>query len=124
MTTQEMFLDSLSDAISDAINQLGGAKRVGTMLWPEKSAREAGNQLLNCLNPDHAQKLSLEQIDFIVGEARKKDVHSVAVYIADKYCYEPPKPITKESLKADIDRQLGNKLSEIEDLVRQLKKLK
>ena len=75
MNQNQLFIDSLSDALEEIITQLGGYKKVGSMLWPEKTIREAGNQLSNCINPEHQQKLSLDQIDFLLSESRKKNIH-------------------------------------------------
>lgn len=118
-----MFVDSFSDSIGNAINQLGGPKKVGLMLWPEKSAREAGNQLLNCLNPDHQQKLSLEQIDLIICEARKNSIHDIHKYMCDRYGYEF-KPITKESIKADIQKQMNAAITDIRGLLEKWEQIK
>ena len=123
MTNQELFIESLSDAINAAVMQLGGVKKVGTMLWPEKSAREAGSQLLNCLNPDHAQKLSLEQIDFLIDTARKHNCHDIHKYVCDHYGYEF-KVITKESIKLDIQQQINVGLADLKGLLDRLEKLR
>lgn len=123
MTNQELFVESLSDAISNAVNQLGGVKKVGAMLWPEKPIREAGNQLLNCLNAEHAQKLSLEQIDLILIAARKNNVHDVHKYLCDRHGYEF-KPITKEAIKLDIQQQLNSTVGEIKSLLDRWEKIK
>ena len=104
MKQNQLFIDSLSDAITDLVNQCGGVKKMGSLLWPEKTVRDAGSQLLNCLNPDHAQKLSLEQIDFLFDVARKETVHVVPQYIGNRYGYKVL-PVEPEDEKAELQRK-------------------
>ena len=122
---QELFNETLSDAFQDLINQLGGAKKVGAELWPEKLIRDAGNQLLNCLNPDHAQKLSLEQIDLIFSMAKKESSHVLAKYIGDMYGYKFI-PIEPEDEKAELQHayiKATNQMKQIADRMQQIDKL-
>lgn len=120
---KELFVETLAEALESAIAQLGGNKRVGTMLWPEKPALEAGKQLANCLHHDHAQKLSLDQIDFIVAKARAKEIHDVHKYLCDTHNYKF-EPISKESIKADIQTQINSNLGEIKTLISRLESIK
>ena len=104
MRQNQLFIESLSDALHEAVREMGGHKTVGNLLWPEKPIREAGNQLGNCLNPDHSQKLSLEQVDFIFSEARREGIHVIAQYIAKHYGYKLI-PVHKEDEKAELQRE-------------------
>ena len=119
MTQSQMFIDSLADAIQEAVQQLGGAKKVGSELWPEKSIRDANNQLLNCLNPDHAQKLSLEQVDFIFGLARKEGAHVIPQYIAQKYGYQIT-PIEPEDERAQLQREYIQAVEALQSITNRL----
>ena len=122
---QELFNETLSEAFHELINQLGGVKKVGAELWPEKLVREAGNQLLNCLNPEHAQKLSLEQIDLIFLMARQSDCHVIAKYIGDVYGYKFM-PIEPEDEKAELQHayiKATQDLKKIADRMQQIDKL-
>lgn len=38
------------DAAKDAVKALGGAKKVGPLIWPDKAPETAARHLLDCLN--------------------------------------------------------------------------
>ncbi len=99
----ELFIETLSEALTDLVNQLGGAKKVGGMFWPEKTMDKARGKLLDCLNPDHSQKFSLEQIDFLIEEARKQNVHTMPAYIGYK-CGGKWIPVEPEDELAQLQR--------------------
>lgn len=69
MQQDSLFHEDIYDALGTDIKHIGGAKKVGVMLWPEKSADKAGENLNNCLNRTRPEKLDPEQIMFIVREA-------------------------------------------------------
>ena len=119
---QQLFNETLTDALTDLVNQLGGAKKVGKELWPEKMVREAGNQLLNCLNPEHAQKLSLEQIDLILSMAKQKNCHTIAKYIGDRYGYKFI-PIKPEDEKAELYHAFIKATEDMQVITKRMEKL-
>ena len=119
---QELFNETLSDALHDLINQLGGAKKVGAELWPEKLIRDAGNQLLNCLNSEHAQKLSLDQIDLILTMAKQKNCHTIAKYIGDTYGYKFM-PIEPEDEKAELQHAFIKTGEQMTNIIARMEKL-
>ncbi len=62
MQAEMPFFDSPEDAIRNAVQQLGGAKQVGPLLWPDKSVDAASRLLLDCLNQSRAEKLEISQV--------------------------------------------------------------
>ena len=118
----QLFNETLSEAMQDLIHQLGGPKQVGPVLWPEKDVTDARNALLNCLNPEHQQKLSLEQIDLLLELGRRHNIHSVPKFISDRYDYRI-EPITPEEKKNSLQSQFNQKVEEMENILRQFKTL-
>ena len=104
MTTEmqgEMpFYDSPEDALRAVVAALGGPKKVGAALFPDKSVDAAGRSLLDCLNADRAEKLTLSQWLLILRMAREAGIHTAMHWIAGEVGYDA-KPITKAD---EIDR--------------------
>jgi hypothetical protein len=100
-----MEINTLSDAITEAVKQTGGTKFYGALLWPEKPLEEARRLLLNCLNDDRAEKLSSEQEMLIMREARKQGNHIIMNYLAQELGYATPAPIQKEDKKEQLMRE-------------------
>lgn len=119
---QKLFNETLSDALYDLVNQLGGAKKVGSKLWPEKMIRDAGNQLFNCLNPEHRQNLSLDQIDLILEMARQENCHTIAKYIGDTYGYKFI-PIEPEDEKAELQHAVIKATKEMKIITERMERL-
>lgn len=76
-----LFCEVINDAIRDVVRALGGAKKVGGLLWPE---RESGAQdLLNaCLNKERREKLSIDQLLLLIKLGKEKNVHSIINFIS------------------------------------------
>lgn len=76
MSQLALFYESLSDAIRDAVQHLGGLKAVGAQLRPE-------------LSPDQADR----------GH------HQLMHYVADECGYARPAPIDPQDEAAELKRQ-------------------
>ena len=122
MKQQALWHSTLSEAVLDAVNALGGAKRVGANLWPSKPVDAAGKQLMRCLDDDRAEKLSLDEIDFILSEARQADCHVIPKYL-ERHGYKF-EPVTDEQKAADIMIQLEAMADKAGPLLRQLEALR
>lgn len=121
-TQHELFIESMSDALSEIVYQLGGAKKVGSMLWPEKTMKASSNLLNDCLNNDNPNKLSLEQIDLLLKEARRLNIHIFAKYIGDTYGYQFT-PISPEDEKAELQKQVVKAVNDLKPMITRLEKL-
>jgi hypothetical protein len=110
------FFEDINDALKQAVKALGGNKKVGAKLWPELPIDTAGNKLGDCLNPDRREKLSPEQVVFILRLAREKGYHAAMQFIAfdTGYRAEPVDPLTQEAqLQRDFVAAVGH-LKDIE----------
>lgn len=105
MDQPELFHEDVFSALDDCVRALGGAKKVGHALRPEKTVEDARRWLLDCMNPARAEKLGIEQALFIMGEARKIGCHAGMTYIARACGYADPQPLEPEDERAALQRQ-------------------
>lgn len=114
--------EDVYEAFSDAVKALGGAKRVGKMLQPDKPIEAARQWLLHCLDPNRSEKLDLYQILFILREARKVGYHRAMEKIGAETLYEV-KAITPQDEAADLNRRAIAMVGELGGIVSRLEKL-
>jgi len=72
---------------------------------PEKSVDDARRWLLDCLNPDRAEKLAPDQVLWILKEARKVGCHAAMAYISRECGYADPQPIEPADERAELQRE-------------------
>jgi hypothetical protein len=98
------FFEGPEDALRAAVAALGGAKKVGAMLWPDKTIDAAGRQLLDALNPGRAEKLDVTQVMFIFKRARDVGHHAAFLWFAGDVGYEakPVTPAEEENRLVDV----------------------
>lgn len=91
MTNQQQdfpFYDSPEQAMGALVAQLGGAKKVGHALFPDKSVDAAGRYLHDCLNVDRPEKLTLSQWLLILRMAREAGFHGGMQWLAAEAGYD------------------------------------
>lgn len=94
------FFESAEQALTAAVQHLGGAKVVGGALWPDKSPDSARTRLLDCLNAARAERLDLSESMFILRRARDAGYHAPFVWMAGEVGYDA-RPIQRAE---EIDR--------------------
>jgi hypothetical protein len=62
MSQQELFFESVLDALGSDIAAAGGFKTVASKLWPAESLTTSAARLRNALNPEQPQKLCPEEV--------------------------------------------------------------
>lgn len=95
MQSEMPFYESAEEALSAAVQHLGGAKQVGSSLWPDKTPDSARTRLLDCLNPSRAERLDMSEAMFILKRAKEKGFHAPFHWMAGEIGYEAPRPLTK-----------------------------
>lgn len=101
--------ESLPDALIASIKSIGGSKVVASMLWPAKASRsidDARRYLAACLDPERAEKLSLDEILLIMREARARGCHAAMAYLCHALSYAEPQPIEPRDEADELRRQL------------------
>lgn len=121
MNTQPaLWHDTLSDALRDVVHALGGPKVVASDLWPSKDPADAARLLNKCLDPERAEKLALEEIEWLIVRSRAANVHLAMAYLAMKAGYADPKPIEPEDERAELMREFIEKAQVLEHLGKRL----
>lgn len=100
-----LFHESISDALKEVIQHGGGSKSVACKLWPEKTPDSAHRTLLDCLNENRAEKLSPEQLIFLIRLGREVGCHSAINFISHQGGYSDPQPVEPEDEKAQLMRE-------------------
>ena len=105
MQQERLFYEDVNEALRELVNHLGGAKRVGPMLWPEKSVEQAHTLLLACFNSERRERLTPEQVMLLLRLGREQGRHSAMNYICEDAGYSRPEPVNQqERLVALIER--------------------
>ena len=104
MTDQfALFVEDTDDALRAAIQALGGAKKVGTVLRPELPADIAGRWLNDCLNDAKREKLDFKQGVLILKLARQAGFHTSFDFVS-RDCGYASSPIEPEDERARLMR--------------------
>ncbi|CAN7168227.1 hypothetical protein LJR118_000277 [Acidovorax sp. LjRoot118] len=111
------------DAARDAVKHLGGAKKVGPMVWPDKTPEAASRYLLDCLNVSRAERLSPSQLLLLMRLAREVGFHGLAAYIMREAGYAPPIPVEPQTEAEVLSRRLESMLGEFANITGRLERL-
>lgn len=122
MEQEPLFHEDLNGALGYVISALGGAKVVGNGLWPSMPVDKAGRKVSDCLNENHAQKFSLDDLLWILAEARKRGVHSAMAFINNHAGYAAPVPIEPEDQLAALQREFIQAHQGISELMRKMER--
>ena len=123
MEQQALFHESFADALTDCVRALGGNKIVGKAMRPEKSIDDARKWLLDALNPDRPEKLSPDQVLWILREARKVGCHAAITYIARECGYADPQPLEPEDERAALQREFTQSVQALQGLASRIERL-
>jgi hypothetical protein len=123
MNQPALFHEDIWQALRDCVSALGGAKVVGDKLRPEIGPEKSGRWLLDCLNPDKQDKLSVEQLLLILAEARKANCHVAAHYIAQVTGYAEPQPVEPEDERAALQRMFVESVRQQNEILKRFERL-
>jgi hypothetical protein len=121
MIQEPLFVESLEEALRDAVNALKGPKAVGVMLWPSMKADLAGRRVNQCLDPERDEKFDLSEILLIVKAARALNKHTVMAFLARELDYEFS-PIDPETVETKERRELADLLNVVKGKLDRLEK--
>ncbi|MGL4576112.1 MAG: phage regulatory CII family protein [Burkholderiaceae bacterium] len=110
-------VESINDALIQAVKDAGGSKVVGPRLWPELLSEAAQRKLLDCLNPERPHKLSPEQAMFILRLSKDAGKHDAMAALAGFCGYSAPAPIAASDEAAELRRRVLEMGSQMADLV-------
>ncbi len=96
--------ETITDALREVVQALGGSKRVGALLRPAKTADEAGRWVLDCLNSERREHFAPEDVMFILREGRRIGCHSAMAWVASNSGYAVPAPMDPADEAAELQR--------------------
>jgi hypothetical protein len=114
--------ENLGELLRSLVNALGGPKKVGARLQPQKDEDSARRYLLDCLNPDRPQDIGAEGLFTLLRWGREKGEHFAINWICDQLGYTRPSPIEPEDQRAELQRQFLSGVERLEQLARRLGK--
>ena len=117
------FFECPEDALKAVVQRLGGAKAVGAQLFPDKAPDAAARTLLDCLNPDRAEKLTLSQVLLILRMAHDAGLHEAMEYIAGEAGYEA-RPIRLDEQVDALTQVIESTTRRFEAAVKQLARIR
>lgn len=118
-----MYCETLNDALIECTKALGGSKRVGAAIWPEKAPDAAQRALLDALNEDRPAKLSPEQAMLIFRLARAKGIHIGMEFLSRDLGYTMPAPIEPKDEQAELQRQFIEAQKNMQDMLTRMERL-
>jgi hypothetical protein len=116
---QELWHDSLEDALRDVVHALGGTKEIGYRLWPGKGPQEASKYLSRILDSTRAEKPTLGELLLILKWGREAGVHTAMGYIAQETGYKA-EPVEPEDERAALQREFNDSVKRLEKIQRDL----
>lgn len=119
-----IFHEDLNEALKHLVNALGGPKVVGDAMWPAmQNPEKAGRKIADCLNNNHQQKFSPDEIIWLLCEGRKVGIHSAMAWIAGECGYAPPQPIEPEDEAAALQRQFIQSVKQQSEMLKRMERL-
>lgn len=122
MNQPDLWYDSLAGAVLATVEQMG-PKKVAGALWPTMSIEDARRKLLHSLNPERAEKLSLEEVEYILGMARAEGVHTAMLYLTESLGYARAQPVSPEDEKAALQREYVEAVKALEGITKRLERV-
>jgi hypothetical protein len=121
-----MTSESWNEAMVDAVKSAGGSKTVAALLWPSAAARDldgARRKLATSLDPERAEKLSMDELLHIMRLARDAGCHAPMQYLSAALGYAAPAPVQPRDEADQLRREvlaMGRSLQARLDRLQQL----
>lgn len=104
MNAPALFHESITDALREAVQALGGLKKVGAEMRPEKTPDEAGRWVADCLNPDRREHFDADHVLYLLRAGRAAGCHAAANFLMREAGYSDPIPVEPEDERARAQR--------------------
>lgn len=123
MNQQELWIDTIEEALQAAVVAAGGPKKVASAIWPAKTVADAARLLSHCLDPDRAEKLALGEVVMVTRMGKDAGVHTVMHYLAQELGYETPREINPADELANTQREFTDSVKQQERLIKRMEQL-
>lgn len=100
MQAEMPFYDTPEKALDACIQALGGCKKVGAVIFPEKSVDSASTYLSNCVDQHRAEKLSMAHMMLIFKLAKQAGFYAPFIWFSAE-CGFDARPVAKAE---EVDR--------------------
>lgn len=104
--TQKLFYDDDLDALKAHVQALGGNKKVGALLWPDKTPETAARTMADCCNSSRAERLSPSQLLLVMRMGREAGCHILATHFMHEAGYGTPTPIDPKDEASVLTQRL------------------
>lgn len=121
MDQATLFEDNVYDALEQLVAALGGPKRVGYRLWPDKGVEASAKDLRNSLSPHHRAKLDLFDLIKLLQWGQAEGVHVAMHRICNDAGYESPKPVDREQHVNELQKQFISATKQLDAISKELK---
>lgn len=119
----QLFHESISDALREVVQVLGGPKAVGVLLKPELPADQAGQYVRDRLNPDRRERFSPDQLVLLAERSRQAGCHAIPLYFARHCGYADPQPLEPEDERARLQREYIDAVKRLEGIASGLRRV-
>ncbi len=123
MRQDELWHDSMEDAVRATVDAIGGPKHVAHELWPTRKMVDGARYLNHCLAEDRPEKLALGELLWIANEGRQKGVHTIMAYLSAELGYISPQPVEPEDERAQLQREFTRSVQMQRQLLNRLERL-
>ena len=97
--------ESITDAIREAVQAIGGNKALGALMFPDLPVDQAAGRVRDCLNPDRREHFTPEQLVKIARLAKAAGNSSIMEYLALDLGYLKPVAVEPEDEIARLQRE-------------------
>ena len=115
MEQLDLIHESVNDALRSAISALGGVKKVACQLRPSWEADRAQKWLSNALDDGRPEKPEVQDVIWILREAKRIGFHAAMEYVARECEYEA-KPVEPETELARLQREYINAVKTLSNI--------
>lgn len=98
--------NNLNDAILEAVKAIGGVKKVGCLLFPEKDPESAQRFLSDCLNPERPARLSPDHFRLVMKLAHEIGHHGIMEFLCGDVGYTEAKPVSKKDETQELMKKI------------------
>jgi len=97
--------ESIIDAMREAVQAIGGNKKLGALLYPDLPVDQAAGRVRDCLNPDRREHFTPEQMLLIARLAKAEGNSAIMEFLALDLGYLKPVSVEPEDQIARLQRE-------------------
>lgn len=123
MLQEQLWHESIEDALRAIVEATGGPKAVGSDMWPTKRIADAARHLNHCLDQERPEKLSLNELMYLAKRGREQGVHTLLHFLSVELNYQPPQPIEPDDERVRLQREFQASVRNQQQMLERLERL-